>query len=132
VTTNSASDSETQVVIYFPAPTKPWSTNEDRRLHWAARAKLVKAWRTAAFLAATLEPGLRDMGPTVVTIEIPFERNARRDPMNYVGTCLKASVDGLVDACLWPDDTEQWVEIRQPRLVVGHQVRILLEPIRIG
>ena len=39
--------------------------------------------------------------------------------MNYVGTVVKAIVDGMVDAGCWPDDTAEWVEIRQPVLVVG-------------
>ena len=39
--------------------------------------------------------------------------------MNYIGTIVKAVIDGLVDAGCWPDDTAEWVEIRQPTLQVG-------------
>ena len=49
--------------------------------------------------------------------------------MNYVGTVVKAVIDGMVDAGCWPDDTAEWVEIRQPVLAVGETlVRIEIAP----
>lgn len=104
--------------LRFVPPTRPWSTNDERRQHWAVRARLVKAWReTAAWTATAARPG--PLGPSIVHVSIPFGRGGRRDPMNYVGTIVKAVIDGLVDAGCWPDDTPEWVEIRQPALEVG-------------
>lgn len=78
----------------------------------------MKAWReTAAWTALAAKPGPQP--PSLVHVTIPFARNGRRDPMNYIGTIVKATVDGLVDAGLWADDTADWVEIRQPALAVG-------------
>ena len=117
------------VVLSFPAPTKPWRTNEDRTLHWAARAKRIKAWREAARLAA-VEARVGVLGHSLIELHLPFDRGARRDPMNYVGTCLKAAVDGLVDAGLWPDDTPDYVSITQPVLVVrGDAVYLRITPL---
>ena len=48
--------------------------------------------------------------------------------MNYVGSVVKATIDGLVDAGCWPDDTAEWVEIRQPLLVVGGPVIVATMP----
>lgn len=110
------------IELTFDAPTKPWSTNEDRTLHWAARAKRIKAWRTAAYFAAT---GVEPLGAAVVSIELPFARAGRRDPMNYIGTCMKAAIDGLVDAGLWQDDTAEFVTIEQPVLRVGGDAVVL-------
>lgn len=98
----------------FPAPTRPWSTNQ--RVHWTHRATNTKAWRLAAAI------GARRVGPLEgrwqVQVTIPFDRGGRRDPMNYVGTVVKAAVDGMVDAGLWPDDTPDYVQVVEPRLVV--------------
>lgn len=113
--------------LQFAPPTRPWSTNDERRWHWARRARTVKAWRETAGWAARAA-GCRDVGPAEVRITIPFSRNCRRDPMNYIGTIVKATIDGLVDAGCWPDDTAEWVEIRQPLLVVGGPVIVATMP----
>ena len=112
------------IELRFAPPTKPWSTNEDRTLHWAARAKRIKAWRVAA-RAACVQQAVAAMGPAVVSIELPFARGGRRDPMNYIGTCFKAAIDGLVDAGLWPDDTADYVTIEQPVLRGGGDAVVL-------
>ena len=54
--------------------------------------------------------------------------------MNYVGTVVKALIDGMVDAGCWPDDTAEFVEIRQPVLVVGGDglVRVVITPLQNG
>lgn len=49
--------------------------------------------------------------------------------MNYVGTVLKAVIDGLCeDVGCWPDDTAQYVTITQPLLEIGEDVTIRLHP----
>jgi hypothetical protein len=104
-----------------------WSTNDERRMHWAVRRKLVEAWRRWGYMVATNEEW-EDLGPVVIEIAIPFERAARRDPMNYVGTVMKAVIDGMVDAGCWPDDTPEWVTITQPFLEIGDDATIRLTP----
>jgi Holliday junction resolvase RusA-like endonuclease len=54
---------------------------------------------------------------------LPFDRAARRDPSNYL-PAVKALVDGLVDAELWPDDTPDYVSVAEPILKVGGQVEV--------
>ena len=112
----------------FAPPADVWSTNKDRSLHWAVRSKLIKAWRLCAHVECA-GANLGTLPPSLVTLTLPFARNGRRDPMNYVGTVVKAVVDGLVDAGCWPDDTAEWVEIRQPVLAVGTtDVVVSIEP----
>ena len=116
------------ITVEFPPPAEVWSTNKDRTLHWAVRSKLVKAWRLCSHVECA-QAKLGELPPSVVTLSLPFARNARRDPMNYVGTVVKAVIDGMVDAGCWPDDTAEWVEIRQPVLAVGETlVRIEIAP----
>lgn len=64
--------------------------------------------------------------PSIVEIAIPFERNVRRYPTNYVGTVVKAVVDGLVSAGLWSDDTPEFVTVVQPMLEIGSDVTVRL------
>ena len=111
--------------ISFPPPAAVWSTNDGYRMHHMARARRVKFWRTTARLYAAQ---LGAQPPSVVKVTIPFSRRGRRDPMNYVGTVVKAVIDGLVDAELWPDDTPDYVQIVQPVLEVGELVKIELSP----
>jgi len=103
--------------LHFLPPADVWSINAERSMHWAKRSRLVKAWRECSHVecvAAKLGP----QPPSVVTVTLPFARNARRDPMNYF-TVVKAIVDGLVDAGLWPDDTNDYVTVTQPILSRG-------------
>jgi hypothetical protein len=111
------------MLISFQAPAKAWSTNASGQMHWRKRWVLVQAWRDAATLAATQtllgqRPGFKAPTPAVISIDIPFARNARRDPHNYVGTVCKSIVDGLVRAGLWIDDGPDYVSVNEPRLVI--------------
>lgn len=63
----------------------------------------------------------RACGPATVWVHLPFTTARRRDPHNFV-PCVKAIVDGLVDAGVWPDDTPEWVRVMEPELVVGPSV----------
>ena len=109
--------------IELVAPPKPWSTNDDRKLHWAPRKRLVDAWHEATHYAwLTIPHGVRDEWkgrPCTVRMRIPFPTKRRRDPSNYVGTIVKACVDQLTRDGLWPDDTDEWVTVLQPDLRPG-------------
>lgn len=90
-------------------------------MHWTSRHGKSKLWKESAFWMAK-QAGWRDLAPSIVTATIPFDVDRRRDPHNYVGTCLKAIVDGLVLARCWPDDTSEYVRTLEPLLVVGGPV----------
>jgi len=102
------------VTIEFPQPGPLMSMND--RPHWAAKARAVRTWRTAAYVAADATPH-RLLPPGLVELHLPVPDRRRRDPMNYAPT-LKACVDGLVDAGLWPDDTPEFVRTLEPTLYV--------------
>lgn len=104
--------------IEFAAPCPPWSTNQERSMHWTRRHSMSKLWKESTFWHAR-QAGWRGLGPSIVTASIPFDVARRRDPHNYSGTCLKSIVDGLVLAGCWPDDTSEWVRTLEPLLTVG-------------
>ena len=112
------------VEIRFPMPGKPMSMND--REHWAAKASRTKDWRHAAALAARK---VKPQPPSIVEVSIPFARNGRRDPHNYAPT-VKAIVDGLVDAGLWPDDPPEFVRTFEPlcRVEKGGELIITITP----
>ena len=118
------------IELSFPPPSAPWSINQERTKHWSWRAKQVKWWRSAAASAAWVAD-LGTLPPSVVHVELPFDRAARRDPSNYLPP-VKAIVDGLVEpGGLWPDDTPDYVSVSEPDLVIGSGlvvVRLTPEP----
>lgn len=122
----------TQVpTLRFGVPAPPWSTNQDRNLNPYKRAERVKLWKQVAYLHAKAlyrEHGNQPFDPSIVQIHIPFSQERRRDPHNYCGTVLKAVIDGLVLAGLWPDDTPEWVGHREPVLYKGKQVIVQITP----
>lgn len=105
-------------------PAEPLSTNEERRMGgrggWARSRARLAPWRQLATIVATdarLAAAV-DGTPCCVTVRIPFRDNRRRDPSNYTATVVKAVVDGLVAAKVWPDDNPRWVTVMEPQLVV--------------
>ena len=113
-------------MISFPAPAK--LINLNGREHWSVKARLTKAWRTAAYYEA-VAAGVKRLGPSVVTVTLPVQTAHKRDPHNFVPT-VKAIVDGLVDAGVWPDDNSDWVTVGEPLLVSSKAalVSIAFEP----
>lgn len=108
-------------------PAVPLSTNEERSIgHWRTRERLMP-WKLAAWAAARNArlDLIVENDPCYVTLEIPFTTERRRDPSNYIGTIVKAVVDGLVQAKTWPDDTPDYVTIREPILIVDPTGRAL-------
>jgi hypothetical protein len=104
--------------INFTAPSRAISINEANKMHWANRRLHNIPWREtfrAAYRAANLQPV---NVPIIVAVSIPFERNSRRDPHNYVGTVVKTLVDVLVNEGYIKDDTHEYVTILEPELRV--------------
>lgn len=104
--------------VEFPLPCKPLTMNE--RLHWSQKAVRSRVWRHAAFYAAAAlgSPSERAMPASTVSVVIPVRGRRARDPHNWYPT-VKAVVDGLVDAGVWPDDNSDWVTTLEPVLRVG-------------
>lgn len=117
----------------FRPPGVAVSENAVRGRHWAAVRDRLRPWREAASEAAreAIAAGVVPTGvPLRVRVTIPVASMARRrDPHNYVGTVVKAVLDGMVTAGVWPDDNERWVEVLEPRLDPGGAVvRVVLLP----
>lgn len=139
-------DGEGGLELTFPCPADPLSINEAHRLHWAPRRKRTDPWREWAYLTAASFLRANFWTPTPVTIQvvIPFRTNARRDPHNYVGTVVKAVVDGLgpgttgkkavQGANLIPDDTPEWATVLEPVLDIQKDktqpltARVIIKP----
>lgn len=120
------------MIVSFPPPAKALTLNQ--RLHWAAKGKLTAAWRRAAAVEAlrARRDWVDNKPPrSVVTLDLPVRSvNMRRDPHNWFPT-VKAVVDGLVDAGLWPDDTSEYVITTEPRFHAARDdqlVSVLIRP----
>jgi hypothetical protein len=134
------------LVFEFPAPDVPMSENQSRRKHWAERKRELDPWRDWTIRRWTVlrhtPEGKALIGvPCEIQVWLPFKDRKRRDPHNYVSTCVKTIVDALVDKHehfgkikakiydgIWPDDTPEWVTIREPKLYVGEDVVVELVP----
>jgi crossover junction endodeoxyribonuclease RusA len=101
--------------------------NANGRLHHHAKAKLTRAWREAACAAVGFEP--YHYRHAHITVHIRFPTNHRRDVGNYYPTA-KACVDGLVDARLLADDSDDHItgpDLRRERPNGPLRVRIHIE-----
>lgn len=101
----------------------------NQRLHWAAKAELTAAWRKRTYVAALSDhPQIDSPTRSVVQLVIPVKSvKIRRDPHNWFPT-VKACVDGLVDAGLWPDDTSEYVVTVEPRFHTLPDVELHITP----
>lgn len=116
------------VTMRFRPPLEAaWSINEERRRHWSWRRNRVEAWRQTTYFSwrSAANRAVRQAWPrntpALVTVSLPVKGDRKRDPSNYL-PAVKAVVDGLVDAGLWPDDTPEWVAVAEPVLVPGADV----------
>ena len=79
--------------------------NSNDRFHYQAEGRMVKKLR----LIARAEAGLNiKPGKVLVTVYAPTRR--RLDPPNLYPT-VKAIIDGLTDANLWPDDNHEVIKM---------------------
>lgn len=117
-------------VLRFAITPDLWRTANDR-LHWAPAAKRNKALREMGCATARFQR-VRDLGPTHVAAFIGYTRNGKADPANAAPT-VKALIDGMVDAGVWPDDDSTYVigptYLRDPKTADGtYSVRLVLTP----
>jgi Holliday junction resolvase RusA-like endonuclease len=119
-------------ILTFTAPTKPLSINESNRLHWAVRRKRLKDWHNLAIIAYKnmKKEDKEELKKYKIKIKVilTFPKNARRDPHNYIGTNVKAIIDGLIKAGLTEDDTQKYIEVIDPYITINdtNEVIILL------
>ena len=100
------------VLFRFHPPATAITLNQ--RHHWATHARLVKEWRTAGMLYAR-KARIGPQPPSRIAVTLPVTGRRRRDPHNWTPT-VKAIVDGLVDAGVWPDDNSAWIVTSEPVL----------------
>ena len=97
----------TALELTIPAPCD-W-LNSNQRLHRMVHAKRTAAWREAARVALSGPSWWAPFdGPVHIVCTVHKTRAGRWDAGNLYPTA-KAIVDGLVDAGVIPDDSNEWV-----------------------
>jgi hypothetical protein len=96
------------VTLTIDVPAAEW-LSANQRLHWAQKARRVRALRhRAAWLAR--QARLAVPTPTIAVVEVSYPRNGTADTDN--APSWKAVCDGLVDAGVIPgDDSEHLVAV---------------------
>lgn len=88
---------------------RPWTANQDMKLHHQERARRVLEWRNAfKYLArAAKVPRLERVG---ITVQPFYRRTTGKYPdPSSCAPAAKAAIDGLVDASVVPDDGPRYV-----------------------
>lgn len=90
--------------------------NQNDRMHWAKKARIVKAARFESRMRAKSMrlPAAKNS----ITVQFCYQPrdNRRRDPGNLTATS-KPIVDGLVDAGIVPDDCPPYVRELMPEIL---------------
>lgn len=94
------------LTLTIPAPCD-W-LNSNQRLHRMVAARRVASWRSSAFDAAMKRTDRAFEAPVHIVCTVHKTRAGRWDAGNLYPTA-KAIVDGLVDAGVIPDDSNEWV-----------------------
>lgn len=106
-------------------PGRVHSLNAERSAHWSKRHAMTKVYREAVAWQAGRYRGIRT--PVAVTAEVVM-RPPLMDAANYY-PCVKAAVDGLIDAGVIPDDSPKHVDrvtMVAPRKPIGGEVERLV------
>lgn len=117
--------------VTFTIPADMW-LSANQRLHWAPKAKRTAYLRALGKHGAGLA-WMPAFDVTHVAAFIGYLRNGTADPANAAPT-IKALVDGMTDAGVWPDDDSTHVigptYLRDPKSPTpGHYtVRLVLTP----
>lgn len=117
--------------LTYTIPSNLWLSLNDRR-HWAPSARATAALRILGRAVAAREH-VGTPGPCHVAAFIGYPTVGRADPSNAAPT-VKALIDGITDAGVWPDDDHTYVigptYLRDPatRKRGIHTVRLVLTP----
>lgn len=94
----------------------------NKRLFYLKRARLNRKWRETASLLYRSNGHGEFAGK--VRVSFVLRRGRRLDPHNAMSTgAIKAVLDGLVDAGMVPDDTDQYLEIGSVRQETAKEYR---------
>lgn len=104
----------TSLVLPWSRP--PITSNEGGRGRGRDHAKTKKAMRQAAATLAKAQK-VRAHGPSDVLITWHAPNAIRRDA-GSLAPLLKATIDGFVDAGVWPGDHFAWVRTESCRVVI--------------
>lgn len=100
------------ITITLPYTRPPLTPNQ--RMHWAQKARITRQIReTTCALARLSKVGVQ---PRSTVTAVWFAPDRRRRDAGSLSLTLKAAIDGLVDAGVWPDD--------DPAHVVEERVRV--------
>jgi hypothetical protein len=119
--------------IVFRYEARPMLVNEEtKKGSYHARAAMRREWREQFWALAVMD-NIGPQPPSGVTVRHYKAKGTLPD----VAACLpsvKAAIDGLVDAGLWPNDTGEWVrsvtfEAPAHDRERGDAVELVLEPI---
>lgn len=103
-------------ILHFGYPTNPVPMNGPKGTHWATAARKAKQIRLrAAYLARSA--GIPLLGRCRAQVTWWVAINRTRDTDN-LARLEKPMYDGLVDACVVPDDRPAFME--KPRPVIQH------------
>lgn len=94
--------SNTYVIAYGG---QPWTVNTDRNLHPHQRARRIKEFRQA-FWALAREQRIPPLGGVRIEAQVCQQRGKLADLAAYA-VAVKAAVDGLTDARVFPDDDQE-------------------------
>lgn len=114
--------------VIFTIPADLW-LSANQRMHWAPKSKRTAQLRNVGW-AEALRQQVGTHGCTHVLAYIAYPRNGKADPANAAPT-VKALIDGMVDAGVWPDDDSTHVlgptYLRDPKTGDGtYRVRLKL------
>ena len=111
----SAKTAETvTVVLSLP----PAGLSPNSRLHWAAKARLTRAYRELAHAATRAAGGWKRHWPRAIATARFFFRTPRRRDEDNARASLKAAFDGMVDAGLLVGDTAAHLTHGRPVMAV--------------
>ena len=91
-------------------PGKLWTVNAERRMHWAKRSRLTRDMRTAGWAMALAYKVPRLQKAQVTVIPHQSKRGPVADSHAFY-PAVKACIDGLVDAKVIPNDTQEHLEL---------------------
>jgi len=100
------------------------TSNDQRRAHFQTQRAAKKQVEDAVHWLVKRQ-GIKDLGPSIVTA-IWFAPDKRKRDSDSLGPFVKAALDAMVKAGVWPDDNSDWVvetrmavsksETRYPRI----------------
>ena len=118
--------------ITLTIPASEWLSSNGR-YHWAQKARRTRSIRTRAFMLglAALRAGnvTANTGKTHVHVLVGYPTARKADPPNSYPS-VKAAIDGLVDAGIFPDDNSEHVSLgfdRDPEKSALGTYRLTLE-----